>query len=415
MIIGPNSRNRVFNMRLTEDEATQLHALARKSGFGSTSAYLRALIEGQSTPAKEKSSRREKLEQPTLFYKTALGKIYHGDSRGLLGRTVKANSVDLIITSPPFGLVRKKAYGNPPSDKYLEWFRPFAEGMRKVLKDNGSLVIDIGPAWMAGLPTKSTYQFELLLMLCKEFDFHLAQDFYWWNPCRLPAPAEWVNVRRIRAKDSVNPVWWLSPTPWPKASNRRVLTPYGKDQEKLFHKGYNPGRRPSGHIVSKKWGRNNGGAVPPNLIAAPNTVSGDPYQVYCRKMGLQPHPARFPWGLPEFFIRMLTDPKDLVIDPFGGSCLTGSVAESLGRRWVCGELEEEYLLGALGRFKDDDTSKAPSTPKAGYRVPTVATANASDADPLLPCGGMNARSSRRPHSSSESTPSSTTTTPRNLS
>lgn len=398
------SRDRVFNMRLSESETEQLKQLAVRHGYKSMSAFLRDLIQdqletdGQATQKRTKGNALlPKPKKPALFYGTKLGKIYHGDSLGLFSNVLKPATVDLVVTSPPFGLVRKKEYGNVPADEYVDWFRPFAEGIRNVLRPNGSLVIDIGPAWTQGAPTKSLYQFELLLMLCKEFGFYLAQDFYWWNPCRMPAPAEWVNVRRLRVKDAVNPVWWLSPTPWPKASNSRVLTAYGKDQEKLFRNGYNAGLRPSGHKVSKNWGRDNGGAVPPNLIAAANTTSDDAYHKYCRKMRIAPHPARFPRRLPEFFIRMLTDKSDLVVDPFGGSCLTGAVAEDLGRKWVCCELREPYLKGALGRFTQDTTSIRQVE---GYTVPASLPAALDKEVPLLDCGGekFRAKAGNKKHS-----------------
>lgn len=160
---------------------------------------------------------------PAEVYQTQLGAIYAGDSAVLMRSVLRPHSVDLILTSPPYALVRKKAYGNPDADRYLAWFRPFAEGFVRVLKPQGSLVLDIGGAWQKGQPTRSLYPFELLILLCRRYGFHLAQEFYWWNPAKLPAPAEWVTVRRIRVKDAVNPIWWLSRTPYPKASNRRVL------------------------------------------------------------------------------------------------------------------------------------------------------------------------------------------------
>ena len=156
------------------------------------------------------------------FHETSRGRIVHGDSVDVLTACEDA-SVDLIMTSPPFGLVRKKDYGNVDADDYVTWFRPFAVEFRRVLKDSGSLVIDIGGAWKKGRPSRSLYHFKLLIMLCEDLGLHLAQDFYWWNPSKLPTPAEWVTVRRIRVKDAVNTVWWPSKTPWPKASNRRVL------------------------------------------------------------------------------------------------------------------------------------------------------------------------------------------------
>ena len=291
--------------------------------------------------------------KPELFHKTKHGKIFLGDSLDVLD-SMKAESVDLVMTSPPFGLVRKKEYGNADAHEYLDWFRPFAGQFRRVLKERGSLVIDIGGAWIPGQPTRSLYHFKLLLMLCEEYGFHLAQEFYWWNPSKLPSPAEWVNIRRIRVKDAVNTVWWLSLSPWPKASNRRVLQPYSPSMKELLEKGYKAKKRPSGHDISENFAVNNGAAIPPNLIAIPNTESNSFYLRYCQSQGIKAHPARFPAALPEYFIRMLTDKGDMVFDPFGGSCVTGEVSERLKRKWVCSELSAEYLTGALGRFQQEN-------------------------------------------------------------
>ena len=286
-----------------------------------------------------------------LYHRTKDGCLYHGDSLTYLNDHVRPASVDLILTSPPFGLVRKKDYGNVDSHRYLDWFRPFGGAFKRCLKPTGSLVIDIGGAWIPGQPTRSLYHFELVIMLCWEIGFHLAQEFFWWNPSKLPSPAEWVTVRRIRVKDAINTVWWLSPTPWPKASNKRVLSPYSEAMQGLLKNGYRAKLRPSGHDISEKFSVDNGASIPPNLIAVPNTESNSYYLRYCNDQGLKPHPARFPAALPEFFVRMLTDRGDTIIDPFGGSCVTGEVCERLGRRWVCIELNEDYLRGAMGRFQ----------------------------------------------------------------
>lgn len=310
---------------------------------------------------------------PTVFHTTKYGEIINGDSLAVL-RGRRARAVNLIMTSPPFGLVRKKDYGNVDADEYLDWFRPFGEQFKRVLKDNGSLVIDIGGAWNKGLPTRSLYHFKLLVLLCEEFGFHLAQEFYWWNPSKLPTPAEWVTVRRVRVKDAVNTVWWLSKTPWPKASNRRVLQPYSPSMMELLEKGYKAKKRPSGHDISEKFVIDNGAAIPPNLISIPNTESNSFYLRYCEERGLKPHPARFPADLPEYFVRMLTDPGDVVIDPFGGSCVTGEVCERLARQWTCVEILPEYCEAALGRFIRDpkqsqrDTGDPRDTSNY-YRVP----------------------------------------------
>jgi len=290
-------------------------------------------------------------KKPKIYYSAKNGQIVLGDSQTYLNESVQPKSVDLIITSPPFGLVRKKSYGNADAGDYLEWFRPFAEAMKRVLKDTGSLVIDIGGAWIPGQPTRSLYHFKLLIMLCEEYGFHLAQEFYWWNPSKLPTPAEWVTVRRVRVKDAINCVWWLSPTSYPRADNRRVLQPYSESMMQLLKNGYKAMKRPSGHDISDKFSINNGAAIPPNLLALANTESNSYYLRYCKEHNITTHPARFPAEIPEFFIRLLTDPGDVVIDPFGGSCVTGEVAERLSRKWTCIDLVEDYVKGAIGRFK----------------------------------------------------------------
>ena len=232
-------------------------------------------------------------------------------------------------------------------------------------------MIDLGGAWKPGFAVRSLYNFKLLIMLCEEFGFHLAQEFYWWNPAKLPTPAEWVNIRRIRVKDAINTIWWLSKTEWPRASNRRVLQPYSPSMHELLAKGYTAKLRPSGHDISEKFSVDNGAATPPNLIAIPNTESNSAYLRYCQEKGIKPHPARFPADLPEYFIRMLTDPEDFVFDPFAGSCVTGEVAERLARKWVCTELVKDYLDGAMGRFERTSMVGRPSPDNedAYYRVP----------------------------------------------
>ena len=354
------------------------------------------------------------------FHKTERGRIVHGDSIAVLD-TYGDASVDLIMTSPPFGLVRKKDYGNVDANEYVDWFRPFAAAFHRVLKEDGSLVIDIGGSWNKGSPTRSLYHFKLLIMLCEDFGFHLAQEFYWWNPSKLPTPAEWVTVRRVRVKDAVNTVWWLSKTPWPKASNRRVLQPYSASMKELLAKGYKAQSRPSGHEISDNFNVNNGAAIPPNLIAIPNTESNSFYLRYCEANGLKPHPARYPAELPEYFIRMLTDRGALVLDPFAGSCVTGEVCERLERRWTCIELRRDYCQAARGRFvRDPQASAKPAAPADDpanyYRLPRPGILwNGEPDDPLADDGGRKRRltpkaqrngerSVRRPEPAAERTP-----------
>ncbi|MDF2387108.1 site-specific DNA-methyltransferase [Nostoc ellipsosporum NOK] len=294
----------------------------------------------------------EKNRQTSLFspyYTQTNGAVYLGDSLELI-KFIDDNSINLILTSPPFALTRKKEYGNETAEKYIEWFLPFAYEFKRVLKTDGSLIIDLGGAYLPGIPVRSIYQYELLVKLCKEVGFFLAQEFYHYNPARLPTPAEWVTIRRIRVKDSVNVVWWLSKTPTPKADNRKVLKPYSQSMKQLLKNGYTPKIRPSGHDISDKFQKDNQGAIPPNLLEIANTESNSVYLRRCKAAGVKTHPARFPQGFAEFFIKFLTDKDDIVLDPFAGSNTTGFVCETLQRRWISFEINENYLLGSRYRF-----------------------------------------------------------------
>jgi len=292
------------------------------------------------------------------FYSTNLGTAYLGDSLELM-KEIPDSSIDLILTSPPFALTRQKEYGNKQEQEYVEWFLQFSKEFYRILKEKGSLIIDLGGAYIPGYPVRSIYQYELLVKLCREQNFFLAQEFYHYNPSRLPTPAEWVTVRRIRVKDSVNVVWWLSKTEFPKATNRNVLKPYSDSMKSLIKNGYKAKLRPSGHDISEKFGTDNGGAIPPNLLELANTNSNGQYQTKCREHGIKPHPARFPVGFSDFFIKFLTDEDDIVLDPFAGSNTTGFSAEILNRRWISIELNEDYLKGSIYRF-DYETPLFPS-------------------------------------------------------
>lgn len=296
-----------------------------------------------------------------MEYTTSLGRCINGDFLHVpLDRYY--GKVNLILTSPPFALVLKKKYGNPSSDEYLDWFIPFALKFYDLLSDDGSFVLDFGGAYQKGNPIKSLYAYEVLLHLCKgiagnaEKKFYLAQEFYHHNPSRLPSPAEWVTIRKIRVKDSVNVVWWLSKSPYPKANNQNVLSDYSESQRKQMKKHRaNSYARPSGHVINEKTlFKDNGGAIPSSLLTIANTASNSRYIKECKNQGLEIHPARFPEEFADFFIKFLTDKDDLVLDPFAGSNTTGYCAERLGRRWLSTEINNSYWLSSRLRFNSVD-------------------------------------------------------------
>jgi len=303
-------------------------------------------------------------------YKTKLGRMYCGNAEELLATypiTRYHGKVQMVFTSPPFPLNRKKKYGNLQGEQYIRWLASFAPLLAEYLTDDGSMVIELGNAWEAGHPTMSTLPMEALLAFKQEGDLKLCQEFICFNPARLPTPAQWVTVERIRVKDAFTRVWWMSRADKPKADNRRILTEYSESMRKLLERGtYNAGPRPSEHHIGERsFLKDHGGSIPPNVLTPPlremvpdllellpiaNTRADDPYQTYCRKHGIEPHPARMPKKLAEFFVRFLTDRGDSVLDPFAGSNTTGLVAEQTGRKWISLEVSRDYASASRMRF-----------------------------------------------------------------
>lgn len=292
------------------------------------------------------------------FFKTKNGKLYVGHAEDVLATNVGkalAGKVQLLLTSPPFPLNHKKAYGNRTGEEYVKWLSDFAPLFARLLKPDGSIVIEIGNAWEPKRPVQSLMSLKALLAFAEhpQAGLRLCQEFVCYNRARLPSPAEWVTVRRIRVKDSYTHVWWLATTDIPKSNNRNVPKEYSPSMKKLLQrKKYNAGARPSGYVIGESsFFADNGGAIPSNLIEFSNTQSSDSYLRACKELGAKPHPARMPKAIPEFFIKLLTEKGDLVFDPFAGSNVTGFAAESLGRRWVAIEAQEDYATQSTWRFE----------------------------------------------------------------
>lgn len=308
-------------------------------------------------------------------YKTKYGTCFHGDTSLLeqnpLWSELEGN-IDLLFTSPPFALARKKSYGNLAGEDYVNWFADFSDTFARLLKPQGSIVIEMGNAWVKGQPVMAIQPLLALIEFASRSNLHLCQQFIWQNPARLPSPAQWVNVERIRVKDSFTHIWWLSKTEKPKADNRRVLKEYSQSMLNLLERGtYNGGSRPSEHQIGEKsFLTNNNGAIPSNVFTISNTRSSSPYLTYCKQNDFRKHPARMPSEIVEFFVKFLTEPDDLVFDPFAGSNTTGAVAEKLERRWMSIEQEIEYILGSRGRFIQPTDVDAFIETNSGQSIPS---------------------------------------------
>jgi site-specific DNA-methyltransferase (cytosine-N4-specific) len=325
-------------------------------------------------------------------YHTEHGALFSGEFEKIISNsefTPLKGRIQLLFTSPPFALNNKKRYDNKQGEEYKKWLASYGRIFRELLTEDGSLVIELGNAWEPGIPVMSTLALEALLDLKREGNFYLCQQFVVNNPARLPSPAQWVTVKRKRLTDSFTHIWWLSKTPDPKADNRRVLRPYSESMMRLLQRGsYNDGKRPSEHVIGQtSFLKDNGGAIPhnvlkfksdnlqnyistgynkqvsedvlevenwlfgqSNLLEYANTSANDPYIRFCKENRITLHPARMHIGVPTFFINFLTDPGDIVMDPFAGSNTTGAAAEQLDRKWLSFEPIEDYIEGSKGRF-----------------------------------------------------------------
>jgi len=318
-------------------------------------------------------------ELKETYYKTKYGKLLIGDSikllNGKLSKSLK-DKVNLIITSPPFPLNSKKKYGNLQGEDYKKWFKSLAPVFENLLTNDGSIVIEIGNAWEPERPVQSLMHLESLLGFVQNSNLRLIQEFICYNPSKLPSPAQWVTVNRLRTVDSYTHIWWLAKTDFPKADNRNVLRPYSKSMKKLLAlQSYNKGHRPSEHVISDDgFLKDHGGSIshnffelepvdekrdirlPHNVLSFSNTSSNDYYQKLCRERNIIPHPARMNAGIVNFFVDFLTEENDLILDPFAGSNTTGYCCEKRKRKWVGIEIESEFAFQSIYRFEEPNNN-----------------------------------------------------------
>lgn len=311
-----------------------------------------------------------------FLYKTDLGTYYIGKCESKIKNLNLKGKVQLILTSPPFPLNNKKQYGNLVGEEYLNWLTNLAPIFSELLTENGSIVMELGNAWEKDRPVQSLLHLKSLMGFVENplANLRLCQEFICYNPARLPSPAQWVTIKRIRTIDSFTHVWWMSNSDYPKADNKKTLRPYSKSMQKLLEKGkYNSGKRPSEHVISEKsFLKNNNGSIshnvleleqidakkelrlPYSMFSVSNTKSNDFFTKTCKQRNIIPHPARMPLELASFFIEFLTDEGDLVLDPFSGSNTTGFCAEKLKRNWVSIEANNKYGDQSMIRFEEPD-------------------------------------------------------------
>ena len=279
-----------------------------------------------------------------------------GDCEDVL-KTFPDSSFDLVFTSPPYA--DKRDYGNGngkiPPDKYVEWFIPKAKEIYRVLKNDGSFVLNISDKVVNGY--QHLYVFELLLSLCDDVGFHLVRDYVWYNPAT--PPNIYSRGNHGRTKKSHEYCFWLSKSDSWTFNLDPIRKPYSEGMKKLLQ-GKGKGNRkqntrPSTHSfnLDKPWA-DNGGSDPGSVIELANTNRDRKFIELCKKQGVV-HPARFPEKLAEFFILSGSNEGDIVLDPFSGSGTTAVVAEKFNRKWIGIDTNADYCKIAEMRLKGGES------------------------------------------------------------
>lgn len=286
-------------------------------------------------------------------YSTMLGKCVNQDCTKMLAE-MPDESIDLIVTAPPFH-TRNITEGKDACTQYLTWLTDILRQAGEKLKEEGSMVVVMPSAFCEGRPVQSLYLYEFILMMCNDLDFKLVQTFYWENTSMRTRYPEWVNKRKIRCKNTVSTILWFSKSDFPKANTKNVLKPYSKKHTTWMKRQtkfpVDVEVRPTGGAVyPKEWAVNNGGAIPGTLLSCSNSDGCSNYIKMCAKLNIPACQNRFPKKIVEFFVKMLTEEGDLVVDIFGGSNTTGEIAEILNRKWLTCELEQSYVAASALRF-----------------------------------------------------------------
>lgn len=286
------------------------------------------------------------------IFETDRGMFLWGSAEDAIG-IIERESVDLLMTSPPYALLHPKEYGNLDETQWVDWMLGLCDGWRSLLKPSGSVMLNVGPCWVSGMPAQSLYIERLLCALHDKLGLYLLQRLDWHSPTKMGA-LKWVGIERIRVTPSVEPMLWLSPNPrLAKADNRNVLRPYSAGGRRAIERD-DQRKRPGGFAFGKNSFTDCGGSIPPSLITA-TPVSGEDkrYRKAVAAAGLRPHPAVMPAAVARFGIQLATNPDDLVYDPFSGSGVVPVEAMKLGRYAIGSDRSLTYIETSMLRCQTE--------------------------------------------------------------
>lgn len=251
--------------------------------------------------------------------------IHIGDCLDVMP-TLPDKSVNLIVTSPPYGMMRANHYGGVQPDEYVDWFMPRAKEMMRLLTDDGSFVLNIRAGVTNG--QRDLYPYKIIIRMREEQGWRLVEEYVWHKSKVLPMPAKHGRLKNawelmVHFTVSENFKWR------PNEVRQREADATAVDRRsRRTREGLSSTTR-SGHTFHFAKAHQSDGLVMPSNVLVMSTAGSSGSR----------HPAQFPEHLPAFFIKLLTDPGDTVLDPFLGSGTTYRVAQMLERKCVGIEID----------------------------------------------------------------------------
>lgn len=252
--------------------------------------------------------------------------ILHGDSAEVL-KTFPDNSIDLIVTSPPYADQRKSTYGGISPAKYVDWFLPISEQLLRVLKPTGTFVLNIKEKVVEG--ERSTYVMELILAMRKQ-GWLWTEEFIWHK--KNSYPGKWPN----RFRDAWERLLQFNKSKKFAMYQEEVMVPMGDWAKVRLKNLSDTDKRRDNSKVGSGFGKNISNWVDREKAYPTNVLH------LATECNNKKHSAAFPEELPEWFIKLFTKEGDTVLDPFAGSGTTLFVAERMGRSAIGIEIMEEY-------------------------------------------------------------------------
>lgn len=252
--------------------------------------------------------------------------LYHGDCREEL-KKLPDNYIDLIFTSPPYADQRKSTYGGIHPDKYVDWFLPISEELLRVIKSSGTFILNIKERVVEG--ERHTYVLDLILAL-RQQGWFWTEEFIWHK--KNSHPGKWPN----RFRDSWERLLQFNKTRSFNMYQEEVMVPIGDWAKSRLKNLSETDLRRDNSKVGSGFGKNVSNWLGRELVYPSNVLH---LATECNNKN---HSATFPESLPEWFIKLFTKEKDIVLDPFMGSGTTVLVANKLGRNAIGIDLLQEY-------------------------------------------------------------------------